>query len=189
MLAGRCSQALSVKWVHPSLAQLCGFHVHRKRFSLVPLLTICPLRPRLSLPFPILTNCEHQVFQPIWQHVFPFWTRAGDIKCLLHALTDVLLHSSHAPVTSLGKGSSPPSCPQGEVQTDSGHCPQIPPVASIWSSACLASPAGVLSLCKNSRLQRVRQPVGSWCWLWRALEKSLGYMIKNRFEIFTWREK
>ena len=159
MLAGRCSQSLSVKWVHPSLAQLCGFHVHRKRFSLVPLLTICPLRPKLSLPFPILTNCEHQVFQPIWQRVFPFWTRAGDIKCLLHALTDVLLHSSHAPVTSLGKGSSPPSCPQGEAQTRSGHCPRMSPRGLNLEFSMLA---GVLSLCKNSRLQRVRQPVGSW---------------------------
>lgn len=99
----------------------------RKRFSLVPLLTICPLRPKLSLPFPILTNSEHQVFQPIWQRVFPFWTWAGDIKCLLHVLTDVLLHSSHAPMTSLGKGSSPPSCPQGEAQTRSGHCPRMSP--------------------------------------------------------------
>ena len=60
MLRGPLSEV-----VHLSLAQLCGFHVHRKRFSLVPLLTICSLRPKLSLPSPIFTSRERQVFQPI----------------------------------------------------------------------------------------------------------------------------
>lgn len=116
----------SVKQVHSALAQLCGFHIHRKILS----------RPLTSHQFapetwgfvsPVLTSRECQVFQPVWQRIFPLQIQAGDIKCHLHTLTDVLLHTSHAPVTSQWRGTSHPSCPQGGAQTRLGHCPQVSP--------------------------------------------------------------
>lgn len=165
MLAGRCSQALSVKWVHLSLAQLCGFHVHRKRFSLVPLLTICSLRPKLSLPSPIFTSREHRVFSPS-DNVS---SRFGPGPVILSVSCMPWQMSFFIAVTPRWlpweEAQALPLVPRERARPAQVIVLECPPVASIWSSVCLASPAGVLSLCKNSRLQRVRQPVGSWFWL------------------------